>query len=532
MITGLSANVKERTGFQLQSLNLSLQPLDAAVQPVPEVGNFCVVGGLDGRFRSAFRAHQVPEPVVVKGGGPQGGVPLVDEIHDLAFVIRNDLHLGFEQGYELRIVKHGREPDLGPVAVADGKTEKAIVTALSVVIDLIAEGQVVVPQRPHVEFAVGRDVHIDTDEEGGIRVLGQFAVQVPVHHALQVQVGGILCDITIAQIRFTLVDEILYIPEILVAFDNIRIFDDEVQFGKLALEEDVPVALFGPHIDFDNVAVRNPVLIDLDVFAQVIVAQELPVQYEFDQLALLFPAEVAVFLGQVKGKVSPDHGLVVVGRQQDPTLVFGHAEEGCLFPELQGVRFLGILPGGVSPAADFQCLIGQQRGAGRVGEGERSFNPGFLIQDGLLVHGVDCEDRESGEASGCDCQRYGVTLALLVGVGDSVGNRAGEVVPGTTADLRNAVYRDLTTLGDGEGRFEGTQVHRIGEDLFQGGSLCNREVDVFHQDRVVSFLKGEGQEGRCRSLGLVVLFAGGEHQQCREQEDYEIFHNISRILFD
>ena len=165
--------------------------------------------------------------------------------------------------------------------------------------------------------------------------------------------------------------------------------DIRVQFQEPAAGDLLRVGLHRVHL-FDV----DALLVDLDLLAQIVVALVLAVEDQFHELAADRVGESGV-AGKPERGVVPQDGAVLPVGEEDPALVAGHAQDFVFLLQPEGVRLLGISPGGVAAALDFHRPL-VIHGAVRLFNPERRpVHPYRLAGDGLLSRRFDPDDGQS-----------------------------------------------------------------------------------------------------------------------------------------
>ena len=104
----------------------------------------------------------------------------------------------------------------------------------------------------------------------------------------------------------------------------------------------------------------HPVVVDLDLLAQIIVTPVHTVEFQFHELAVYAVGEtgalhnVGYLLGEPEGRIVPEEGAVLPVGQKNPALMLLHAENRTLFTQFKSKRSLVIGPCCITPALDLR----------------------------------------------------------------------------------------------------------------------------------------------------------------------------------
>ncbi len=230
----------------------------------------------------------------------------------------------------------------------------------------------------------------------------------------------------------------------------VRILDDDRQLAQIGVE----VVLLHVAVKLQQVAHLlgfhaglglndiHPILVDVDLFGQQVVADELAVEHHVHELGLRGPRQTSQ-LAQSIGHPVAEEALVAGIGQQTPALVLGHPHHRSLLLQFDVVGFLILRPRVVAAALDLQGACLPLNPALLRIEHITSFHPILFRND------RSPSVRHNGQhgVTGITLLRvlYGQRkIAELTVLGmQAEGNRLAEVIDCFLADLRRPVRRHL-----------------------------------------------------------------------------------------
>ena len=310
----------------------------------------------------------------------------------------------------------------------------------------------------------------------------------------------ILFGITLAEILLGFVDVVLCVVVLGSTLLGLGIFQHEIELRDVTNEEDVAIGLLGAVVDFEHIAVGHAILIDLDLFAEVVVTQMFAIEHQLNRLTTLLPAEGGVLLRHKEGQIGTHHRLIVPACQQHPTLVFGHTEHFGLLAELDCVGFLGVAPRGIATTLDLGVSLSKECITIAVVDHHLGRNPRIFILDCLVILSIDHHNGQTRQTLITDFEfdRYGRCLAIQ---SDTIYKGLREINSSFATDLRLSLCHHTTAFGNGEGRNQRRTIDIIGNLATEHAIAIDSEGQILSQCGVLSFVDREGAEGHSLRSG-------------------------------
>ena len=185
--------------------------------------------------------------------------------------------------------------------------------------------------------------------------------------------------------------------------------------------------------------------------------------------------------------------------------MFGHRQDLALLRQAEGIGLLGIVPGGIAPAADVRVSFVIDGSVRQFDADRRPFHPDVLAGDGLLPGRLDADD---GKARVPDGDRI-VLIDTLFAASDDIGLGQVDAVVGdgqfpfaAADDIRlrredHAEGREIRNARQGGQERAGFGVQR-GVDAFDlDAGHAHGAFDGFRRF-FVFLLAGEQAEGQCQ----------------------------------